>query len=95
MGGANLALWLVLFHDTGVGGTDRALGFSHLLQVSDGLAERLDDARPRIWTWLALYLLLHCTRVRCTYLVNSDPNYQNLVNSDLFTARYFSMTRKL
>ena len=75
MGSTNLALGLLLLHDAGVGGTDPALRLPHLLQVPDGLAERLDDARPRVGTWLALHLLLHCTRVRCTYLVNSNPNY--------------------
>ena len=77
MGSANLALWLFLLHDTGVGGTDRALGLPHLLQVPDGLAERLDDARPRVRAWLTFHLLLHCTWVRCTYLVNSDHEYEN------------------
>ena len=75
MGSANLALGLLLLHDAGVGGTDPALRLPHLLQVPDGLAERLEDARPRVRAWLALRLLLHCTRVRCTYLVNSDPIY--------------------
>ena len=74
VGSANLALWLFLLHDARVGGTDRALGLPHLLQVPDGLAERLDDAGPWVRAWLALHLLLHCTWVGRTHLVIADDD---------------------
>ena len=86
VGRANLALIrLFLLHDARVGGADRAVGLSHLLEVPDGLAEGLDDARPRIWDLFRLHFLLHCTWVGCAYLVriNSDWDWLKNMNGQM------------
>ena len=78
MRGANLALiicLLLILLDARIGRANHALGLApYLLQVPDGLAERVDDARPRVGAWIALCLLLHRTRVWCADLakINSD-----------------------
>ena len=73
MGGTNFALvWtLLLVHDARVWFTDCALGLPHLLQVTDGLTEGLDDARPRVRAGISLHLL-HCARMWCANLTITE-----------------------